>query len=70
MIENTSAISETVMFDGFFSFVFFISSPFFLFYSHKSHFVTLLVKKTIIYMENKFKNGLKDVVNFLSKFIP
>ena len=29
-----------------------------------------LTDKTIIYMENKFKNGLKDVVNFLSKFIP
>lgn len=24
----------------------------------------------IIYMENRFKNGLKDVVSFLSNFIP
>lgn len=29
-----------------------------------------LTDETIIYMENKFKNGLKDVVNFLTKFIP
>ena len=29
-----------------------------------------LTDETIIYMENKFKNGLKDVINFLSKFIP
>ena len=24
----------------------------------------------IIYMENRFKNGLKEVVDFISKFIP
>lgn len=29
-----------------------------------------LTDDVIICMENKFKNGLKDVVNFLSKFIP
>lgn len=25
---------------------------------------------TIVYMENKFKNGLKEVVSFLASFIP
>jgi hypothetical protein len=24
----------------------------------------------IIYMENRFKNGLKEVTDFISKFIP
>lgn len=24
----------------------------------------------IIYMENRFKNGIKDVIDFISKFIP
>lgn len=28
-----------------------------------------LCDQTIIYMENKFKNGLKDVLSFLSNFI-
>ena len=27
-----------------------------------------LCDQTIVYMENKFKNGLKDVLSFLSKF--
>lgn len=26
--------------------------------------------QTIIYMENRFKNGIKDVIDFLSRFIP
>lgn len=29
-----------------------------------------LTDKTIIYMENHFKNGIKDVIDFLLKFIP
>ena len=28
-----------------------------------------LTDKTIIYMENRFKNGLKDVLSFLSNFV-
>ena len=28
-----------------------------------------LSDKTIVYMENRFKNGLKDVLSFLSNFI-
>lgn len=26
--------------------------------------------KTIIYMENRFKNGLKEIISFLAPFIP
>lgn len=29
-----------------------------------------LTDKTIIYMENRFKDGVKDVLSFLSQFIP
>lgn len=29
-----------------------------------------ITDETIIYMENRFKNGLKDVLLFLSNFIP
>jgi hypothetical protein len=29
-----------------------------------------LTDQTIIYMENRFRNGIKDVLDFLSKFIP
>lgn len=29
-----------------------------------------LTDKTIIYMENRFKNGIKDILSFLSNFIP
>jgi len=29
-----------------------------------------LTDETIIYMENRFKNGLKDVLDFLSQFVP
>ena len=29
-----------------------------------------LTDQTIIYMENRFKNGLKDILKFLSDFIP
>lgn len=25
---------------------------------------------TIIYMENRFKNGIKDILDFISKFVP
>ncbi len=29
-----------------------------------------LEDSTIIYMENRFKNGIKDVLDFIAKFIP
>lgn len=29
-----------------------------------------LLDSTIVYMENRFKNGLKDVVDVISKFVP
>lgn len=29
-----------------------------------------LTDKTIIYMENRFKNGLKDILAFLTNFLP
>lgn len=29
-----------------------------------------LADEGIIYMENRFKNGLKEVIDFISKFIP
>lgn len=30
----------------------------------------VLTDKTIIYMENRFKNGIKDIAVFLSNFLP
>lgn len=30
----------------------------------------VLTNKTIIYMENRFKNGIKDIVTFLASLIP
>lgn len=33
-------------------------------------YIVQLSDSGIIYMENRFKNGLKDVVDFLSNFIP
>ena len=30
----------------------------------------VLSDKTIIYMENRFKNGIKDIAMFLSNFLP
>ncbi|NBI61219.1 hypothetical protein D3Z53_25295 [Lachnospiraceae bacterium] len=30
----------------------------------------VLTDKTIIYMENRFKNGIKDIAMFLSNFLP
>ena len=43
----------------------------YLTYSNYDNIATIicLSDKTIIYMENRFVNGLKDVVAFLTKFI-
>lgn len=31
---------------------------------------SMLAPSAIIYMENRFKNGLSEVIDFISKFIP
>ena len=39
------------------------------YYDNTVFFITI-TDKTIVYMENRFSNGLKEVVNFLINFIP